>query len=149
MNTSMTHATEPALTIPVDTVCFIIGKLREYESSDLFIEGEDASPPPEIDDVDQLVEQENETGFDPIRQELESFIGDLPEDQKVDLVALMWLGRNNASAADWPSTREDAAQAYNTRTSSYVLGSPMASDFLEEGLSLLGYSCDDSSTKAL
>jgi hypothetical protein len=148
MNTPMPGLPEPVLAIPVDTACYIVRKLREYENMDLLVEREELANPLEREDVDELVEQENEYSFDPVRQELVSFIGDLTEDQKIDLVALMWLGRNNASVADWSSIREEAAQAYNARTSDYILGSPLAGDFLEEGLSALGYACDVSSDEA-
>ena len=142
MNTTMPGVPEPVLAIPVDTACYIVRKLREYENMDLLVERDDLANPLDREDVDELVEHENEYSFDPVRQELMSFIGDLPEDQKIDLVALMWLGRNNTSATEWPSIREEAAQAYNARTSDYILGSPLASDFLEEGLSALGYACN-------
>ena len=46
-------------------------------------------------------------------------------------------------ASDWASVREEAARSHNRRTSSYLLGMPMLGDFLEEGLSMLGYSCEE------
>ena len=42
--------------------------------------------------------------------------------------------------------REEAAHAHSTRTThtaNYLLGMPLVSDYLEEGLSLFGLSCDD------
>jgi len=142
MNTPLPDAPEPALAVPLDIACYIVRKLREFENMDLLVEREDPANPLEREDVDEVTEHEIEYSFDPVRQELASFIGDLPEDQKIDLVALMWLGRNGASPAEWPSIREEAAQAYNARTLDYILGSPLAGDFLEEGLSTLGYGCD-------
>ena len=53
------------------------------------------------------------------------------------------LGRDDYSAGDWPAVREQAAHAHNERTASYLLGMPLVGDFLEEGLSLLGYSCEE------
>lgn len=139
---------EQALVIPVDTVCFIIGKLRAYENTDLLAEeAEDQPNLLETGNVDVFDERENPYRYQPVLQELESFIGDLPEDQQIDLVALMWLGRDNYSAADWLTVREEAAQAHNARTVSYLLGSPLASDFLEEGLSTLGLSCEDTNAE--
>jgi hypothetical protein len=58
-------------------------------------------------------------------------------------VALAWLGRDDNSASDWPAVREEAARAHNERTAAYLLGMPQLSDFLEEGLSLLGRSCEE------
>jgi len=47
------------------------------------------------------------------------------------------------TASDWPAVREEAARAHNERTAAYLLGMPQLSDFLEEGLSLLGRSCEE------
>src|SRR6266852_1027979 len=52
-------------------------------------------------------------------------------------------GRNDYSAADWPAVRAEAARAHNERTASYLLGMPLLGDFLDEGLSMLGHSCDE------
>jgi hypothetical protein len=142
MNASMPESPEPMLAIPSDVVCFIVRKLREYESLDLLADRDVPANPLEYEDVDRITEQEDEYAFDPVRQELVSFIDDLPDDQKIDLVALMWLGRTNGSAGDWPALREEAAEAANTRTTDYLLGSPLVGDFLEDGLSALGYACD-------
>lgn len=133
-------APEPVLSIPVDTVYFIIDKLREYDSGDMLAEPAEDPYPLESEDVDVLREQENEYRNAAVLQELRSVIDDLPEDQQVDLVALTWLGRDNCSASDWRSIREEAAEAHNARTTDYLLGMSMASDFLEEGLSTLGLS---------
>lgn len=149
MNTPTPGMPDPALAIPVDAACYIVRKLREYENMDLLVEHEDLPNPLERGNVDELTERENEYAFEPVRQELVTFIGDLSEDQKVDLVALMWLGRDNATAAEWPTIREEAAQAYNARTSDYLLGSPLASDFLEDGLAVLGYACEAPGEEAL
>jgi hypothetical protein len=58
-------------------------------------------------------------------------------------VTLAWLGRDDYSASDWPAVREEAARAHNQRTAEYLLGMPLVADFLEEGLSMRGYSCED------
>lgn len=101
------------LSIPVDTVCFIIGKLREQESG-----------------------YRNATAL----QELHSSIGDLPKDQQVDLVALAWLARDNCSATDWPAIRGETAEAHYAQTARYLLGMPMVGNLLKKGLSILGVS---------
>ena len=80
---------------------------------------------------------------DPVEEELTSFINSLSEDEQVDLVALTWLGRDDYSASDWLTVREEAARAHNQRTAEYLLGTPLVGDFLEEGLSILGYSCEE------
>ena len=71
------------------------------------------------------------------------FINALSEDEQIDLVALTWLGRDDYAPCDWPAVREQAARADNGRTAEYLLGTPLLGDFLEEGLSMLGRSCED------
>ena len=39
--------------------------------------------------------------------------------------------------------RQQAAEAHNNRTAAYLLGMPLLGDYLEEGISLLGLSCQD------
>jgi hypothetical protein len=83
---------------------------------------------------------------DPVVEELTSFISSLSEDEQIDLVALAWLGRNDNTIDDWQTLREEAARAHSTRTThtaNYLLGMPLVSDCLEEGLSLFGLSCED------
>ena len=80
---------------------------------------------------------------DPVVEELTSLINSLSEDEQIDLVALTWLGRDDYTATDWPEVRAEAARAHNKRTAEYLLGTPLLGDFLEEGLSLLGRSCEE------
>jgi hypothetical protein len=86
---------------------------------------------------------------DPVVEELTSFINSLSEDERIDLVALMWLGRDDYSASDWSEVRAEASRAHNERTAGYLLGTPLLGDFLEEGLSVLGRSCEEFETRRL
>ena len=74
-------------------------------------------------------------------EELTSLIDSLSEDEQIDLVALAWLGRDDYGASDWPSA--EAADAHNNRTANYLIGMPLLGDYLDEGLSMLGYSCEE------
>ena len=127
------------LTISPEKVCFIIVKSREFDVKDAVTEPDPGSNP--SDDKEAAVLEDHED--DPVLEELTSFINDLNEDEQIDLVTLAWLGRDDSTAEDWPSVREEAARAHNKNTTNYLLGIPLLSDYLEEGLSLLGYSCED------
>ena len=127
------------LTISPEKVCFIIIKAREFDAKDAVTLPDPGSNP--TDDNDAAVLEDHED--DPVVEELTSLINSLSEDEQIDLVALTWLGRDDYTAADWNSVREEAANAHNERTVAYLLGIPQVSDFLEEGLSMLGYSCED------
>ena len=127
------------LSIPPDKVCFVVVKAREFDTKDVVTGPDPASNP--ADDGGVAVLEDH--GGDPVFEELISFINALSEDEQVDLVALAWLGRDDYAASDWASVRDEAARAHNRRTARYLLGMPLLADFLEEGLSLLGHSCED------
>jgi hypothetical protein len=127
------------LTISPEKVCFIIIKAREFDAKDEATETDPGSNPSDDKDIAVLAEHED----DPVVEELTSLINSLSGDEQIDLVALAWLGRDDYSAKDWLAVREEAARAHNPRTASYLLGMPQLGDFLEEGLSTLGYSCED------
>jgi hypothetical protein len=130
---------ETPLTISPEKVCFIIIKAREFDVKDAVTDPDPGSNP--SDDRDAAVLEDHKD--DPVVEEITSLINALSVDEQVDLVALAWLGRDDYSAEDWPGVRDEAAAAHNTRTASYLLGMPLLGDFLEEGLSMLGYSCEE------
>ncbi|HXW27753.1 MAG TPA: DUF3775 domain-containing protein [Xanthobacteraceae bacterium] len=127
------------LAVSPEKVCFIIMKVREFDAKDEVTEPDPGSNPTDDGDVEILEDHAD----DPVVEEITSLINSLSEDEQIDLVALAWLGRDDYSAADWPAVREEAAGAHNQRTAEYLLGTPLVGDFLEEGLSMLGYSCED------
>ena len=127
------------LTISPEKVCFIIIKAREFDAKDEVTDPDSGSNP--SDDKDAAVLEDH--GDDPVVEELTSLINSLSEDEQIDLVTLTWLGRDDYAADDWPAVRAEAARAHNERTASYLLGTPLLGDFLEEGLALLGRSCEE------
>jgi len=127
------------LTISPETVFFIITKAKEFDAKDETTEPDPGSNPSDDKDIEILEEHED----DPVVEELTSLINSLSEDEQIDLVSLAWLGRDDYSASDWATVREEAARAHNRRTAEYLLGMPLLGDFLEEGLSMLGYSCEE------
>jgi hypothetical protein len=127
------------LTISPEKVCFIIIKAREFDAKEQVNEPDPGSNP--SDDKEAAVLEDRED--DPVVEEVVSLINSLSVDEQIDLVTLAWLGREDYSASDWAEVREEATRAHNERTASYLLGMPMLGDFLEEGLSMLGYSCEE------
>lgn len=120
-----------------DSVRFIIQHLREFqaEADDV---GDDA---PEFDEdgIEEAVETiSEERSTDALR----SIIDDLEPDQQITLVALLWLGRGDYTLDEWDETLAEARSAYNGRAAAYVMSTPLAADYLEEGLLLHGYDED-------
>jgi len=127
------------LAISPEKVCFIIIKAREFDAKDEVTEPDPGSNP--ADDMSAAVLEDHLD--DPVTEELTSLIDSLSEDEQIDLVALMWLGRGDYAASEWQAARDEAARAHNKNTANYLLGTPLLGDFLEEGLSMLGYSCQE------
>mgnify|MGYP001821656742 FL=1 len=81
--------------------------------------------------------------------EVREFIRDLNVDEQVSLVALAWIGRGSFAADELNDALETARTERNKRTAEYLLGIPLLSDYLEEGLSALGYSVEDAEDDAM
>ncbi|SLN68195.1 hypothetical protein AQS8620_03203 [Aquimixticola soesokkakensis] len=72
-------------------------------------------------------------------QELREFMTSLNDDEKAELVAIMWIGRDTFTTDDWDEAVETAkGESGDTPTEDYLLGIPLLADYLEEGLNLLG-----------
>lgn len=128
----------PEIRIPLDTVCFIIEKAREFDvkagSSDT------AATRLDDEDVDAAILEDRPS--DPVYAELISFISDLSDGAQIDLVAIMWLGREGGPD-DWAEAQQTAAQEHNDHTAKYLTGTPLLGDYLEEGLAAIGRSCGE------
>ncbi|WP_372930692.1 DUF3775 domain-containing protein, partial [Methyloceanibacter sp.] len=81
--------------------------------------------------------------------ELKEFIHDLNEDEQVSLVALAWIGRGTFSPEEVSEAIDTARAERTTRTEDYLLGIPLLSDYLEEGLDKLGYSVEEAEDGAM
>jgi hypothetical protein len=133
-----TADSDPDLSIATDKVCFIALKAREFDVKDLVTEPDPASNPTDDGMISVLEDHKD----DPVVRELTDFIGGLSEDERVDLVALAWLGRGDGTIEDWGELRAQAASEHSRRTAQYLLGMPLLADYLEEGLSQFGESCE-------
>ncbi len=129
----------PPLSISTDKVCYVIVKAREFDVKAAVTDPGDSSNASD----DAMVSVLEDHGDDPVGYELRAAISAMNEDEQIDLVALAWLGRGDGSIDEWDELRSEATRAHNQRTASYLLGIPLLADYLEEGLSQFGRSCED------
>ena len=129
----------PTLAIATDMVCHIIVKAREFDVQDVETDPDSGSNAADDGAVSVLEAHDD----DPTQAELIAFIDALDEDEQVELVALLWLGRGDGDLDDWEDLRSQARDARNERTSAYLLGQPLLADHLADGLSAFGLSCED------
>jgi len=126
----------PELAISPEKVGFLIEKAREFDVKEAASDLDSGSNGTDDDMIDVL----QDDGKDPVVREITGFIDALTEDEQVDLVALMRLGRGDGTLEEWKDLRQQAADGRNGRTASYLLGEPMLGDFLAEGLDEFGLS---------
>lgn len=129
----------PELGISPEKLCFIIVKAHEFDAKDSVTDPDDSSNAAD----DAMVSVLEDHADDPVFAELVGFIYALSEDEQIDLVALSWLGRGDGTIDEWDELRAEAARAHNKRTAAYLLGMPTLGDYLENGLSEFGRSCEE------
>ena len=84
-------------------------------------------------------EERLDQGDDPTEAELRELIDDLNEDEIVDLIALVWIGRDDFGKDELAVARALARERYQGPSSSYLMGIPTLAEYLAEGLSTAGY----------
>ena len=129
----------PELAISPQKVCYIIAKAREFDVKDAVTDVGDSSNATD----DAMVSVLEDHRDDPVAREIAAAIFAMSEDEQIDLVTLVWLGRGDGAIGDWDELRAEAARAHNKRTAAYLLGTPLLPDYLEEGLAAFGLSCDE------
>jgi hypothetical protein len=138
-NTQNKERAMPELTISAEKVGYLIEKAREFDAKEGNSDPDSGSNGADDNMVDVL----EDNGDDPVAREISGFINALTEDEQIDLVALMRLGRGDGSLAEWNDLRREAAEGRNGRTADYLLGEPMLGDLLAEGLDEFGISWAD------
>jgi hypothetical protein len=127
----------PNLSISPEKAFFIVAKARQSDSN-----AAESDVVTDLNDDDAtygLADHGKQTD----RSELSGFIRGLNVDEQIDLVALTWLGRGDGDLDSWRDLRSEASRAHNNRTASYLIGTPMFADYLEEALSQFGKSLED------
>lgn len=125
----------PSLALDPETAFFIVLKAREFHAKVDPVDPEAASDPADDSSIDVLQFHRDDT----VTEELISAIGPLSEDERLDLLALIWVGRGDYSLLEWKAARENARRLDPDQVLDYILGLPMVSDFLEEGLRRFGH----------
>ena len=124
--------------IAPEKVAHVIIRARAFDSK--VGAWDDADTSDASEDSDSVLE---DMGGDATRDELAAFIDGLNVDEQVSLVAVTWVGRGTFEAEDIKEAIDMARNERVNATSAYLLGIPMLSDYLEEGLEKLGFSIED------
>jgi hypothetical protein len=133
------EAPSAELNISPEKICYIIIKAREFDAKVDPVEPDPGSNPADSGEREVLEDYSD----DPTFAELYAAIDGLNEDEVVDVIALMWVGRGDFTADEWAAARSLANERHRRHSVRYLVGTPTLGDYLEEGLSALGYSCED------
>lgn len=129
----------PELSIDPEKAFYILMKAREFEGKTPPSELEDGSNP--VDDRDVAVLEDNPE--DATEEELRSALEALNEDEQNDILALTWIGRGDFTIEEWRAALEQARSMTNKQFPHYLIETPLFSDYLEEGLGLIGQDLDE------
>ena len=127
------------ITIPLEKLAFIVAKAREFDA-EVDPTGDDSGSNPADDGERAILE---DTADNPTLQELRDAIEGLNVDERDELLALVWLGRGDFTAAEWRDALRQARQVADRRDADYLIGTPLLADYLEEAIAALGLSLEE------
>ncbi|HKC02347.1 MAG TPA: DUF3775 domain-containing protein [Sphingomicrobium sp.] len=130
---------------PLDTLCRIILRAREYEAQTP-TDYDGGESPDNVDDEEEgtlsvLDDALNES----VEEELTAVFEDLGEDQLAEVIAFCWVGQGTYEAGDWDEAIEEAQDLVNDGTKGAIaelMDMPMLASVLESGMAAFDVNCD-------
>jgi hypothetical protein len=132
----------PELGISTEKVRFIIVKARQFDAKEGDSDPDEGSNSVDDGEADVLEDQPDN---DAVQQELTSYINGLDEEERANLVALAWVGRETFGVDEWAEALDTARTEHGKRTAQYLLELPLLGDYLADGLAEFGEDFDDES----
>jgi hypothetical protein len=129
---------------PLETLCRIILRAREYEAQTASDYDRDEDPD-NVDDEQEgtlsVLEDDINTS---VEEELHAVFEDLGEDQLAEVMAFAWVGQGTYDVADWDEAMEEAQELVSDGTDGAInelMEQPMLASVLESGLAAFDLSC--------
>lgn len=129
----------PDLNISLDKLGWIIERAREFDAEEGAVDEDSGSNPSDDREIDVLQMSED----NPAAHEIREAVRALNVDERVELLALTWLGRGDYAKEEWQEALRDARHAVSKREADYLIGTPLLADYLEEALETLGIASVD------
>lgn len=128
---------------PLDTLCRIILRAREYEAqtpSD-YDEGEGAD---NVDDDDEgALSVLDDDLNDGVEEELQAAFEDLGEDQLAEILAFCWVGQGTYEVSDWDEAMSEAMDEVRAGGAiEGLLEMPMLASVMEAGMAAFEITCE-------
>jgi hypothetical protein len=127
------------LNISDEKLAFLILKAREFEAEVDPVEPDPGSNPTDDRDVGVLEDIPENS----VEAELRDALRSLNEDEAIDVIALMWIGRGDFAREEWEEARRLATERHRRDPTGYLMGNPTFADELEEGAEAVGHSLMD------
>ena len=125
---------------PIETLCRIILRAREYEAQvPTDHDGGEAAENLDGADGDTLSVLDDEVNSG-IEEELTAAFDDLAEDQLVEVLAFCWVGQGTYEASEWDEAIEEAAN--ENKIVAELMDMPMLASVLEAGMAAFDITCD-------
>ena len=130
---------------PLDTLCRIILRAREYEAqTPTDYDGGEAAD--NVDDEDEgALSVLDDTINDSVEEELRAAFEDLGEDQLAEVVGFCWVGQGTYEPAEWSEAMEEAGDLSKNGGAAAIdelMDMPMLASVLEAGLAAFELSCN-------
>lgn len=81
--------------------------------------------------------------YGPGGQRLVNYVAAMNDDEKVNLVALVWIGRDSFTPDELEEAKQAARREATVPTEQYLSGIPSLAEHLENGLDALGIDVTD------
>ena len=126
--------------IALDKVCELILRARAIDVKEGITDPASGSNPTDDGSIDALTASPD----DATEEEVRDVIAGLNDDERADLIALVYIGRGDMEPEEWGAAvrlareREDASLI---STADWLIGIPNLADLLDEGLNAMGRSC--------
>jgi hypothetical protein len=125
---------------PLETLCRIVLRAREYEAQVPSGYGDDEEPDNVDDTGEEVLSVLDDDINTSVEEELRGILDDLADDQIAEVLAFCWVGQGTYEASDWDEALEAAAEENNQIDE--LLEMPMMASVLEQGLAAFDLSCD-------
>ena len=129
---------------PLDTLCRIILRAREYEAQTPTDYDGGEAPDNVDDDEEGTLSVLDDAINDSVEEELHAILEDLGEDQLAEVVAFCWVGQGTYDAADWDEAMEEAGALVAEGSEGAIdelFEMPLLASVLESGLAAFDLSC--------
>jgi hypothetical protein len=126
--------------IALDKVCDLIARARAFDVKEADSDPDSGSNPIDDNAIDTL----SADGDDSTEDEIRLMISGLNDDERHNLLALVYIGRGDMEPEEWDAAVRLAADreaASSISTGDWLLGLPNLGDLLDEGLAAMGRSC--------